>query len=262
MARFDFEGRENKSGRRRLAYATLLVLVVFALDMLSGGSVRALAQRMGSGIWQASTRVRSALFDSGYFQTHGSLARENAALRDQIARNTEKSSAYEVLRVENEQLRGLLRLADTDAGITAPIVSSVRSSPYGTFLIGAGTNDNIAVGSLVLTEGGFVVGRVSEVRERTSLVTEIFAGGAQIDVAVGGAVAPAEGRGGGNARVQIPRGIDIKDRDPVTAPQLGNRPIGLVGKVESDTSSADQTVYVHLPISLSSLRYVFVVPAQ
>ena len=262
MARFDFDGRENRSGRRKLGYATLLVLVLFALDLLSGGSVRALAQRAMSSVWVASAQMRSGIFESGYFASRGSLARENASLRELVAKNTEKASAYETLREENVLLRSLLSLSNTESGITAPIVSSVRSSPYGTFLVGAGAGDNLKTGSLVLTEGGFVVGSVSEVREHTTLVTEVFAGGSHIDVSIHGAVAGAEGRGGGNARVQMPRGIEVREGDPVIAPQLGGRPIGLVGKVESDSSSADQTVFVHLPINLSALRYVYIVPAE
>lgn len=262
MARFDYEGRGEKSDKKRLAYATLLVLVVFALDLVSGGSVRGLVQTAGSSIWGVSERIGSALFDSGYFESRRSLEREIAHLREQLSQNTERSSAYQVLAAENAQLRSLLSLAGTEEGITAPIVSSVRSSPYGTFLIGAGTRDNISQGSLVLTEGGFVVGRVTDVGESVTLVTEIFAGGAQVDAAIGGSVARAEGRGGGNARVSIPRGIEVQERDAVTAPQFSNRPIGIVGRVESDTSSADQTVYVHLPVNLSSIRFVFVVPVQ
>lgn len=262
MAQFDYEGRSEKRGRKRLAYATLLVLLVLALDMLTGGSVRALVQQVGSVAWIASERVRSALFDSGYFETRRSLEREIALLREQSAKSTEHASAYGALAEENAQLRSLVRLAESEEGITAPVVSSVRSSPYGTFLIGAGASDDVAPGSLILTEGGFVVGRVSDVRENTTLVTEVFAGGAQIDASIRGTVALAEGRGGGNARVSMPRGIPIEERDVVIAPQFGNRPIGLVGRVESETSSAEQTVYVHLPINLSELRYVFIVPAQ
>lgn len=263
MAReFSFNPPGGRRGRRKLIYATLLVLILLALDSLTGGSVRAIVQKAGSTLWTSSERARSAVFDSGYFSTRRSLANENKVLREQLDRNTEKASAYEALRQENDLLRALLHLAQEETGITAPIVSSVRSSPYGTFLVGAGLVDNIPAGSLVVTEGGFVVGRVSEVRERTTLVTEIFAGGGSVDAMIGGAVAPAEGRGGGNARVIMPRGVLIQEGDPVTAPQLGGRPIGLVGKVESDTSSASQMVYVSLPVNLASLRYVYIVPVQ
>lgn len=259
MAKFSFEAPRDRSDRRRLLYATILVIALFLADMLSGGALRALAQRTMASAWTLSGAVRSAVFDSGYFRTHRSLAKENASLREQLAREVERAAGAKAIQEENHILRSLLSMTDTDTGITAPVVSSVRASPYGTFLVGAGQKDAVTVGALVVTEGGFVVGQVTEVRESTSLVTEVFAGGVRVDAAIGGAIAPAEGRGGGNARISIPRAIEVIAGDVVTAPQLGNRPIGLVGKVESDTSSADQTVYVHLPINLASLRFIYIV---
>jgi hypothetical protein len=62
--------------------------------------------------------------------------------------------------------------------------------------------------------------------------------------------------------VRMPRGIEIQEGDVVTAPQLGGRPIGLVGHIDSDTSSAEQTVLVSLPVNLASLRYIYIVPIQ
>lgn len=262
VSQFTFDAPHGRSGRRKLIYATLLVLVLLVLDGISGGSVRALVQRSVSLVWVASARARSAVFDTGYFSSRRSLSSENASLRSQLDKSAENAAAYEVARRENELLRALLHLVQQEKGITAPIVSSVRSSPYGTFLVGAGERDGIVTGSLVITQGGFVVGTVSEVRQRTALVTEIFAGGAEVDVSVNGAVAPAEGRGGGNARVLIPRGIEVSAGDVVSSPQLGGRPIGLVGYIESDTSSAEQIVFVSLPVNLSSLRYIYIVPTQ
>lgn len=262
VSQFTFDASHGRSGRRKLAYASLLVLVLLALDTLSGGSVRGLVKATMSGIWTTSADVRSAIFDSGYFSSHRSLAEANESLRADLELSTEKAAAYEAVRQENQILRSLLHLAKEERGITAPVVSSVRSSPYGTFLVGVGAAEGVAEGSLVITEGGFVVGRVTEVYKRTTLVTEIFAGGSRVDAQVGGATASAEGRGGGNALVKIPRGIAIRTDEPVTAPALGGRPIGLVAEVESDTSSAEQSVYVHLPVNLSSLRYVYIVPAQ
>lgn len=261
-SRFSFEASQGRSGRRRLLYATLLILALLALDLLTGGSIRSLVRSGASGLWSMSASVRGGITGSGALASRSSLAHENALLREQLERMTERAAAYSSLQQENEILRALLRLADDQQGITAPIVSSVRSSPYGTFLIGAGQGDAVQPGSLVLTEGGFVAGRVSEVHARTTLVTEVFAGGGEIDANINGVVVMAEGRGGGNARVELPRDATVQVGDPVVAPQLGGRPIGVVGRIESDPSSASQTVYINLPVNLAALRYVYVVPAQ
>jgi cell shape-determining protein MreC len=261
MARqFRFHDSQERTGRSKLLYATLLVLFLFFLDLLSNGAVRGLAQYGASHVWRGAQHVRSSVLDSGYFSSRRALAREAEMLRTQLLGSEERAAALAALERENELLRSLLHLSQRERGVTAPVASSFRSSPYGTFLIGAGEDEGVVEGSLVLSEGGFVVGRVSEARQRTSLVKEIFAGGAREDVMIHGIVASASGRGGGNARIFMPRAVSIAEGDIITAPAFSNRPVGLVGKVESDSASAEQTVYASAPVNLASLQYVYVVP--
>ncbi len=259
---FRFQDPHERSARSKLLYATLLVLLLFFLDLLSGGAVRGLVRSGLSQMWRASSSVHSALFESGYFSSRRALTDEIEALKAKVQANEEKAAAFEVASSENELLRSLLNLARQERGVMASVVSSVRASPYGTFLIAAGKSEGIVAGSLVVTEGGFVAGRVSEVQGEVSLVKEIFAGGARTDVMISGAIASASGRGGGNARVAMPRAVPISVGDVVTAPELGGRAVGLVGRVESESASAEQTVYVSLPTNLGSLRYAYVVPLQ
>lgn len=259
--RFTFAGARGRSGRRRLFLTTVAVVCIVLADILSGGFIRAHVRTAVSTVWNAGTAVARSTGGSGYFSSRRALATENASLRQQLARYEERAAGYETLKAENDDLRALLRLAQVERGITAPVVSSLRASPYGTFLIGAGEND-VARGDLVVSEGGFVAGKVSDVSARTALVSEIFAAGASLDVRVAGANVVAEGHGGGNARAKVPRGIKLATGDAVTAPSLGGRAVGVVGSVKSDESSADQTVYIRLPVNLSSLAFVYVVRAQ
>lgn len=261
MREFRFSAT-RKVGRSQLLFATILVLLIVLADLLSGGMVRGAMRSLTARVWAVSAYMRGAILESGYFASRAALSSENAGLREDLAQYREDAAAYQVLKQENESLRAMLRLAQSQPGITAPIVSSVISSPYGTFLVGAGTADAIEKGNLVVTEGGFVVGTISEVSTHTSLVNELFAGGSSVAVLVGGTSIEAEGRGGGNARIIVPRGISIAPGDPVTSPSLGGRAVGIVGKVESDPASAVQTVYVVLPVNLGALRYIYVVPHQ
>lgn len=250
----------RRDGRRRLFFATIFVIAIIALDIFSGGMLRVAARALTARVWSASSYMRGAVLGSGFFSTRASLASENATLRETLAQYQEDAAGYQVLKQENDSLRSMLHLAQSERGITAPVVSSVVASPYGTFLVGAGTADSVAVGSLVVTEGGFVAGTVSETSAHTSLVTELFAGGSSVNVLIDGAAAEAVGRGGGNARISLSRDVRIHAGDPVTAPSLGGRAVGTVGKVVSDPSTASQTIYVILPVNLSSLTYVYVVP--
>jgi len=78
----------------------------------------------------------------------------------------------DALKDENDQLRSLTHLAETTTGVTVPVVSSVRSSRTETFIIGAGSAENIIHGSFVLSGGGFLVGTVSRPLNRANAAEE------------------------------------------------------------------------------------------
>ena len=155
------------------------------------------------------------------------------------------------------RFRNLNILAQTTPGLAAPITSSIVSSPYGTFTIGAGSADGVAQGSLVLTADGFVIGKVTQVQAHQSLVDEVFASGAQTPVSIDGSAVVATGQGG-EAQAEVPHGITVSQNDPVTAPEYGGRPIGIVQHVDSNPANAQQAVYIALPVSLASLQFVYV----
>lgn len=261
MVRGEFSHRTlhgAPSARRKLFFATIIVLLIFGVDFVSGGFIRNMVRNSAASIWNASVHIRSSVAGSGFFSSKKGLAEENIALREQLNQMQERAAAYAVLASENAELRGLLNVASQERGITAPVVSSFRASPYGTFLIAAGGGD-VSIGAYVVTEGGFVVGRVSEVGNRTSVVRGIFAADNEVEAIVSGEALVVEGQGGGNARTEAPRGIPIQVGDPVIVPTLGGRPIGVVGRVESDASGSSSKVLIQLPVNLSALRYVYII---
>lgn len=259
--RFVFGSSGRTTGRRLLALATLFAVVILALDIFSHGAVRSVVRGLAAHMWVSGDAGAQSVAHTGFFATHSMLAHENASLNSQLAQCKNDTAEITALRDENAQLRALANLAARERGVAAAVVSSFLSSPYGTFLISAHAPD-VATGDLVLTPDGFVIGRITDAGKSTSLVGEIFASDAIIEGLVSGSAATLSGYGGGNARAALPRDVHVVVGDVVIAPSLGQRPIGLVGSVESSASSADQQVYIRLPANLSSLRYVSVVPAH
>ncbi len=248
--------------RRRLLVATLVVILALVFDLVSGGLLRDLIQRASSAVWTVGSAGSGAILGSGFFSSKRELEVENEALRAELTAHKVLTGRLQVLERENEELRAMARFAADMRGVTAPIVSSSNSSPYGTFLIGAGAPEGISEGSVVLaaSEKGFVVGTVAEVGNRVSLVREVFAPGTSIEGLVGDVMLSLEGSGGGNARAEVPRTLEVFEGDAVTSTAFGGRIIGIVGAVSSDPGSALARVFVRMPVSLSSLRFVYVVP--
>lgn len=257
---------KQRGGRGTLVLATLIVAFLFGIDAISGGSIRALVRSLGSSVWSASSQAASAIGGSGFAQSRQSLIKENETLKEEVARLTLRIAELGTLESENKALRAVAHVAESAPGITAPIVSSLRSSPYGTFMVGAGRGEGVAVGDLVVASsggsGGFVVGRVSEVSVHSSLVTQVFAPNVSTEAVVAGVPLVVEGQGGGNARAQAPRAAAIAEGEAVGSPSFRGLSIGIVGSVSQDSASAYQTVYIGLPLNLTALTFVYVIPSS
>ena len=254
---------EKKRTRRLLIIATGVVVLALAFDWVSGGTLRGLVRFMSTVAWSSSSRMLSSVAGSGLFSNVRALHAENEALKQEISRLQVQTASYESLAEENTALREIVHLAEGSAGLTAPIVSSTRSSPYGTFMVGAGSAEGVVEGNIVVVGergSGIVIGEVDDVHEHVSLVTEVFAPGTSIEGSLRGIPTTFEGQGGGNARTKISQELEVEVGDTVTSPAFGGRLVGVVGAIASDPTNAYQSVYIRTPVNLSELRFVYVIP--
>jgi cell shape-determining protein MreC len=255
--RTTFGAKKNTSGRRSLFLVTLLAVLIVLANIATGGMVSAGLRDIVTPISNAAGRIGGSITHSGFFSTRGTLEAQISVLQSELQQEQLQAAAFEALQQQNASLTQLEHLAATTKGLAAPITSSIVSSPYGTFTIGAGSADNVSQGSLVLTADGFVIGKVVQVQAHQSLVNELFGAGVQTAVTIDGASVIATGQGSA-ATTEVPHGITVSENDPVIAPEYGGRSIGVVQHVDSNPANAQSAVYIALPVSLSSLQYVYV----
>jgi cell shape-determining protein MreC len=245
------------------AIGLVCIVIVFAIDGFSGGRVRSYVRTFSSVAWGAAGYTADFVNQSGYFSSRSALARENRELSERLALFEEQSARYHALEMQNDALRAMVSLVESDrSGQTARVLSSFRTAPYGTFVIAAGERDGIARGDIVLTSGGFALGRITDLDAHTATVHALFAPGATTEVVVRDVAFSVDGRGGGNAYAEIPRGAGLALGDAAIVPEYGGRVAGLIGSIESASSSATEKLYLRLPHNLDTLRFVYVVPAQ
>lgn len=257
---FSYSARTTNVGRRRLWIATIIVVVLFGVDLVSGGAVRNIIRSVVADTSLAVGRVGENISASGLFSSKASLAAENQSLKAQIQALQEQAALSAALEGQVTALTTIAHLATSQAGITAPVASSFIASPYGTFLIGAGRNDGVTAGSLVLSDQSVVVGTVSDTGAHSATVVELFAPEHSLDALLDGASITVKGEGGGNATAQVPNGTKVGQGDAVTAPEYAGRVIGVVGHVDANPSNAAIVVSIGSPVNLASMQYVFVVP--
>jgi cell shape-determining protein MreC len=255
--RTSFGAKSRSAGRRGLFLVTLIAILIILTNIATGGKVSALTRDLVSPVSGFGARIGSAITQNGFFSTRHSLESEISVLQNELQQQQLQAAAFEALQQQNASLSQLEHLAATTKGLAAPVTSSVVSSPYGTFTIGAGSADGVSQSSLVLTADGFVVGTVVQVQAHQSLVDELLGPGIQTPVTIDGASVLATGQGG-TAIAEVPHGITVSQNDPVVAPEYGGRPIGIVQHVDSNPANAQSAAYIALPVSLSSLQYVYV----
>ncbi|RJQ35462.1 rod shape-determining protein MreC [Candidatus Parcubacteria bacterium] len=250
--------KRERSQRRKLLVATLLVLFIFAFDFFSAGTVRGALRIVGSAVWSVIHGATTGITTSGIFATRSMVAHENARLKGEISALEEMLAHYQADAMENETLREMAILAEKEPGLTASVVSSFKASPYGTFLIGAGEAEGVRVNVVVLSKEGFVIGKVIEVSTHQALVEEVFAPRSKLEAIAGSIPLTLAGSGGGNAMGEAPRGSQIATGTPVRAPELDGRLVGIVGDTEGDVAAPSVKVYVRTPVNIETLQFVYV----
>lgn len=238
----------------------LFIAAVFGVDYVTHGAIRTVVRQTSVAVYSAGDSAVAATAGSGFFSSRANLQSQIDGLNKKLALYQEKAAGYEVLVQENAALKKLTHFATSTQGISAPIDSALGASPYGTFLIGAGANDGISKGDLVLSGEGFVIGDISDVSAHTALVDELFAPARKTIGIVNGASVTIVGRGGENAHADVPHGVPVTAGDAVFVPSLNERPVGIIGEVSSSSASAYSDAVISLPVNLNELTYVYVVP--
>lgn len=247
----------------------VVVLALFVLAFLSPAvpkPVTDVAHKAATPVWATRNAMVSAVYGAvAILETKEDLIKQNNALYDEISTLRREAFEADVLREENGRLRELLNRPESGEAVAASVLSRPSSSPYDTVIIDAGEQAGIQKGNIVSVEGGVAVGTVSDVYSDTSLVVLFSAPGKATPVLISAATATpavAEGWGGGNFTVRLPRDAAVEVDDPVILPTLSPHVFAVVESVESDESDSFQVVRFRVPVNVSTLRHVLVLTGE
>jgi len=165
----------DRYARRRLI--TFVVLVVLSVGMIAVSGT-APVNELRSGVRFAITPVQDTLSDStrsltsmaGAISEVDTLRRENDELSTEVERLEDQLSVMESLRAENKKLTKLLGTQSTltDKGIktvAAGVTARQFNQAKRQVTLDRGTEAGIKVDAPVLSEGGALLGRVTEAGE-------------------------------------------------------------------------------------------------
>lgn len=255
--------RKKKEGRRKVLLVTLVVLVVlfFVRGFISDPLSR-VSQKVFSPLWSVTRGMGEYLRGWGILvQKKNDLSAENMRLREELDAVRMEAYTRDLLRDENEALKEMLgRYPEGDLLLATVLVRPARS-PYDTLVIDVGRLHGAHVGSRVLTDGDLVLGEIVTVNDRSSVVRLYSSPGTELSVMVGSSTpiaATAQGIGGGNFLISLPRDTAIVPGDLVLVPSIGTVFSGIVERVETTDVSSFAFIYFKIPVNWNTLRYVYV----
>ncbi|HYK95352.1 MAG TPA: rod shape-determining protein MreC [Candidatus Dormibacteraeota bacterium] len=270
----------NRAARRRsVAYVALLLTSLLLLSVSSNPLVRDLQHGIAFAfkpIQQAVDGVASNVASIGSTISEiDRLRQENAALKaDNQQLQEEARSATEIQR-ENELLTGLLQLRSGLAYHTLAVTVIARESSEArrAIVIDRGTDDGIAVGQIVITAGGALAGRVTDVGSNFAHVVLISDSSSTVvgQLLTSASTGKVIGQLGGALVMQ-----DVDSAAPVTigeevftagielsggirSPYPKGLLIGAVVDVKRDPNEVVQTVFLEPAAPLDTLEYLLVI---
>ena len=199
------------------------------------------------------------LFSSSLAQGFYSIRRAIFPSSEPIISQGAENALIVALEADNNQLKQLLgRASDREHLTLAAILVRPPQTPYDAIVIDAGKNMHLAVGDIIYAEMNYAIGRVTSVSDKTSLITLFSSSGQKENVLVGSSTlsVSAEGRGGGNFYIKIPRNISVHQGDPIIWPDIQTMLLGKVDVVDSGSGDAYTSIYFKSPINIQTLRYV------
>lgn len=270
----------NRRLRRQItAYVALLVTSLVLLLVSGNPLVREVqngvafafrpVQQAVDGVAKAVTSIGTTIIEIDQ------LRLDNEALRTENQRLEEESRSAAELRRENELLTGLLQLRNGLEFQTkaATVVARETSEARRVVIIDRGTADGLAVGQVVISTGGALVGRITEVASNSAQVVLISDSTSTVigQLLSSAATGKVVGQLGGalvmsdiNSTAKVPIGDEVFTAGislgpGIRSPYPKGLLIGRVVDVTRDPNEVVQTAFLEPAAPLDQLEFVLVI---
>ena len=258
--------QQNKSSKRTLIRRGIifasLIFVLVAFNIYHANPLSGVLNYVAEPFWKAGQAISGFSEEiSFFFRSNKSLVEENRILRERNSELERTTLLERGLIRENKELKALLGRDTAQNSILAAVLARPALSPYDTFIVDVGRDSGISVGDRALVSGTFVVGVVSKVFQKTAQVKLFSSPGEKINVTLGlsNLLVTAEGRGGGNFEVILPRGIEVSVGDTLAIPDINMQVLGVVEKINITPVSPFQIVYFKSPINMTAVKWVQII---
>lgn len=256
-------GLDVKKRRRfsSVAIFSLSIFLIIAGWTGLGGGMGGFFDFIISPIFKAQKVLVSLSSLAPFSSSKQDLKKENLRLVESLRRSEALILDQQKILDENAKLKETLGRFENRKLLLGEVLAKPNRSPYDTILIDLGLRNGVKKAALVLSYGEVPIGRVEEVREKTSLIRLFSSPGQNEYVEIGENKIPATavGQGAGNFRVILPKETAISVGNEVTIPGISPNTIGYVERIiQSDTETFSH-VFFKSNSNIYQLSRVFII---
>lgn len=254
--------RRNRNTKKYVVI-TVSLGVLIAVGALWGGSisknVTGMVHQAAAPLWRGGDN--SAQYAATFFsllQSKQDLVKENRELKERVSEMRTKEVVAKELRAENNRLKSLLDRSGGRDAIGAVILAHPPQSPYDTLVVDVGREHDVQTGDRVYAHGDISIGEIVAVNKRSSIVELFSTQGRITEVRIGPEAisGSAEGQGGQNFLISLPRDISIEEGAVISAPDIGVSVLGVVSHVAKDENSPFQKILFTSPVHVQNISWV------
>ena len=234
--------------------------VIVVINFLSPSTVPGVLSEIGRPFWKLKETITFNFYDlKETLNSKRFLVVENRRLEWELEESKEELLKTNLLERENKELKNLLGRNVSEKNILARVLSNTNQSPYETIIIDLGKNI-IKKGSAVFSLSGILIGEVDEIYSQTARIKLLSAPANTYEVEIGeeSISAIAQGLGGGNFEVRLPRGVDVKVGGEIISPKLLVELLGIVEYIESKPQNSFQKILFKIPVNINQLKWVLI----
>ena len=263
---------DKKTKRKNFIYIVSSVFIFLILFYFRSGiwnGLSSLSHKLFRPVWVVGNNLGESLANFRLlFISKNSLDLENENLKLQLSQDKALMSNYDSLLMENANLKEIFgRTNEKMSFVLASILGRPSQSFYDTFIIDAGTREDLKVGDIVFALGNVPIGRIAEVYSRSSKVILFSNAGEKMQVIISlGANSEEEavknismeivGRGGGNFEMIMPKDLTLAKGDQAVLPGLTPYVLGVVQTTISDPRYSFQKALLVSPVNVRELKFV------
>lgn len=193
------------------------------------------------------------------FKEKKSLQNENVSLREKIMQLETDLALKKILEKENAALKADFSQEERQNFMLASIILRPPQTPYDIFIIDSGSEESVREGMQVSAFGHVLLGYVTDVFDNISKIKLISSFGEETNVFFETSQTPAIaiGLGGENFKIALSRAVKVEIGERVIT--FGRYPmlIGIVEKIEHQTTDPFQEIFFRLPVNIQYLNQVF-----